>query len=180
MYATKDFPKCGFGHCFGFQYVPSVFQLLGILATFFGGIGLCFHWKLGFLPWFSGLSQATPAWKGRASDGKCGSNAKGKQTEEGALRKQRETYGKYTETLTGCEVGDGYIRCWKVRKATERVQCKVETCLPSIQDAPSFGECIQLAGENWNLEDEFPFVKVQFGRGHVNGVCHSENSRLLS
>ena len=83
--------------------------------------------------------------------------------------------------MKNCEVGDGFLYvCWKVRKANERVQCKMETKHPSIQDAPSFGECIQLAGENWNLEDEFPVVKVQFGRVHVNGVCHSENSRLLS
>ena len=99
-------PSMAFFHCFGFQYVPSVFQLLGILATFFGGIGWCFHWKLGkSCRGFSGLSQATPAWKGRASDGKCGlRNAKGKQTEEGALRcksgsAEGNLWGNYTETL---------------------------------------------------------------------------------
>ena len=190
MYATKDFPKCGFGHCFGFQYVPSVFQLLGILATFFGGIGWCLapensenpavgfqashkrHRREKAEPVMESVGCAMPKEsKRRKVPKRCKSGSA-----EGNLWGNTPRHWWKTVRLEM----DSYTFVGKVRKANERVQCKMETCLPSIQDAPSFGECIQLAGENWNLEDEFPVVKVQFGRVHVNGVCHSENSRLLS
>ncbi len=66
-----------------------------------------------------------------------------------------------------------WILCWKGKQVVKSPFQNGNVNLPSINIRHGFGECTQLTGENWILEDEFPFVKVQFSRVHVKGECET-------
>ena len=166
-YTTKHFANYGFSHCFGFQYVPSRLPALGILAKIlWEDLGCVFTATSDFWRVFVRLTSDTGVkrslwWKVK----QCQRKANGGRCVAG---------GKLMgNTSRQSKSGWRWILCWKGKQVVMSPFQNGNVNLPSINIRHGFGECTQLTGENWNLEDEFPFVKVQFSRVHVKGECET-------
>ena len=95
-YTTKHFANYGFGHCFGFQYVPSRLPALGILAKIlWEDLGCVFTANSDFLSCFC---QAHKRHR-REKEPVMESEAMPKESKRRKVRCGRETYGKYTKTM---------------------------------------------------------------------------------